>query len=181
MKTAVVILADGFEEIEAVTPIDLLRRAGVKVVVAGLGALSVSGARGVTFGCDVLLAQVPPGWDALILPGGGPGAKNLAASALVKQCIDTTLAGDGWLAAICAAPAVVLGNQGYLRGRVFTGYPGSDHDEIGGTYKEDPVVVDGRLVTSRGVGTAPAFALKLVELLVGADKAAEVARSVLLA
>lgn len=181
MKTAVVILADGFEEIEAVTPIDLLRRAGVRVVVAGLSGTQITGAHGVVFGCDVALDQVVPGWDALILPGGTPGAKNLSESSLVKQCIDQTLSAGHWLAAICAAPAVVLGTHGYLKGRTFTGYPGTEKDGFGGIHRQDAVVVDGKLVTSRGVGTAAAFALKLVEVLVGVEKAGEVARAVLLA
>lgn len=180
MKTAVVVLADGFEEIEAVTPIDLLRRAGVRVVVAGLSGRSVVGARGVAFGCDTTLDQVEPGWDALVLPGGMPGAKNLAQSPLVKQCIERTLAGGQWLAAICAAPAVVLGAQGYLKGKKFTGYPGTETTVTDAFFQEAPVVVDGRLITSRGVGTAGAFALKLVEVLAGSDKAAETARAVLL-
>jgi len=180
MKTAVVVLADGFEEIEAVTPIDLLRRAGVQVIVAGLTAGPVTGSHGVAFACDAVLDRVAPGWDALILPGGGLGAKNLSESALVKRCIEQTLAADAWLGAICAAPAVVLGSQGFLRGRQFTGYPGTEAQAVGASYRVAPVVVDGRIVTSRGVGTAQAFALKLVELLAGPEKATETARAVLL-
>jgi len=180
MKTAVVVLADGFEEIEAVTPIDLLRRAGVNVIVAGLAAPLVTGSHGVVFGCDTVLDQVTPGWDALILPGGGRGAKNLSESSLVKHFVEQTLAGDSWLGAICAAPAVVLGSQGFLKGRDFTGYPGTEGQAVGAWYQVAPVVVDGRIVTSRGVGTASAFALKLVELLVGPEKAAETARATLL-
>jgi len=180
MKTAVVVLADGFEEIEAVTPIDLLRRAGVNVIVAGLTALKATGSHGLVFGCDAVLEDVAPGWDALILPGGGPGAKNLSESALLKRCVEQTLGSGAWLGAICASPAVVLGSQGFLKGKRFTGYPGTEAQAVGATYVVEPVVVDGRIVTSRGVGTANAFALKLAELLAGPDQASETARAVLL-
>jgi protein deglycase len=182
MKSAVVVLADGFEEIEAVTPVDLLRRAGVTVTVAGLSGLTAVGARGIAVVCDCLLEQAPV-WDVLVLPGGLPGARQLAASSLVDQSIAETLNRGAWVAAICAAPALVLGSRGYLRGKAFTGYPGTgtEADLAGSSYREDPVVVDGLLVTSRGVGTAGAFGLKLVELLAGPEKALEVARAVLLA
>lgn len=180
-RTAVVVLADGFEEIEAVTPIDLLRRSGVRVVVAGLDKTSVTGARGVVFGCDTTLDLVPPGWDALILPGGLPGANNLAASPLVHTALNDALARQAWVGAICAAPAVVLGSLGVLEGRRFTGYPGTETSVPGGRFVPEAVVVDGCLITSRGVGTAAAFALKLVEVLVGPEKAAATARAVLLA
>jgi len=180
MKTAVVVLADGFEEIEAVTPIDLLRRAGVRVVTAGLSGLTVVGARGMAMVCNTTLDRVTPEWDALILPGGMPGAKNLAASSLVKRCLDDTLERGAWVAAICAAPAFVLGAQGYLKNCQYTCYPGNEDIVLGGIYRTEAVVVDGLFVTSRGVGTASAFALKLLELL-APEKALDVARAVLLA
>ncbi len=176
---AVVVLADGFEEVEAVTPIDLLRRAGVTVVIAGLESLTAKGARGVVFGCDTTLDAVDD-WDALILPGGGPGAQRLSESDIVKKAVERSLERGTWLAAICAAPAAVLGTHGFLQGKRFTGYPGTEKDGFGGRYVVEPVVVDGRLITSRGVATASSFALMLVEKLAGADKAAEVARAVLL-
>jgi 4-methyl-5(b-hydroxyethyl)-thiazole monophosphate biosynthesis len=181
MKRAVVVLAEGFEEIEAVTPIDLLRRAGVEVEVAGLSSLTVVGARSVAFSCDLTLDQVSPGWDMLILPGGATGAKNLAGSPLVKRCLDETLGRNAWIAAICAAPALVLGAQGYLEDRDYTCYPGNENAVLGGRYRTDAVVLDGWFVTSRGVATAPAFALKLIELLAGTEKAKAVAEAVLLA
>ena len=176
---AVVVLADGFEEVEAVTPVDLLRRAGVTVVVAGLDGATARGARGVAFSCDAALEDLAD-WDALILPGGGPGAKRLSESETVRRAVDKTLSNGAWLAAICAAPAAVLGAHGYLQGKRFTGYPGTEQDGFGGTYVVEPVVVDGRLITSRGVGTAAAFGLKLVEILAGSEKAAEVAQATLL-
>ena len=180
MKTAVIILADGFEEVEAVTPIDLLRRAGARVVVAGLTSVSVTGARGIKIGCDLTLGQVPDDWDLLILPGGMPGAKTLSESDLVLAAVKSSLARDCWVAAICAAPAWVLGSHGFLKGKDFTGYPGTETLVQEGRYLTDPVVISGRTITSRGVGTAGEFALTLVELLFGTEKRAEIARSVLL-
>lgn len=180
MPTAVVVLADGFEEIEAVTPIDLLRRSGVRVVVAGLSGPTATGARGVVFGCDTTVAALEPGWDALVLPGGQPGANTLAASPLVKQLLTQALERDVWIGAICASPAVVLGRLEFLKGKSYTGYPGTPGPSDA-RYLDQAVVVDGRLITSRGVGTAAAFGLALVERLAGAAKATEVARATLLA
>ena len=177
---AVVVLADGFEEMEAVAPIDLLRRAGVTVVVAGLDGLSARSSRGLVVGCDARLSEVPLDWDAFVLPGGMPGAKTLAESPLVKLCLQDSVSRGAWVAALCASPVVVLGALGFLKGRRFTGYPGTE-GETGGHYSDDAVVVDDQLLTSRGVGTASAFALKLVEVLVSPEKAAEVARATLLA
>ena len=176
---AVVVLADGFEEVEAVTPVDLLRRGGVTVVLAGLSGLQVKGARGVTFVCDTTLDRVASDWDVLVLPGGMPGAKNLAASALVKATLDEGLARKARIAAICAAPALVLGAQGYLNGRRFTCYPGNESSVKGGVPSPGAVVVDGPFITSRGVATASEFALKILEILSGKEKADEVARAVL--
>ena len=177
---AVLVLADGFEEVEAVTPVDLLRRGGIPVIVAGLTGLQVKGARGVTFVCDMTLDRVAPDWDVLILPGGLPGAKNLAASALVRAALDEGLERNARIAAICAAPALVLGSQGYLNGRRFTCYPGNEGSAHGGRYCEEAVVVDGPFITSRGVATASEFSLKILEILKGKEKANEVARSVLI-
>jgi 4-methyl-5(b-hydroxyethyl)-thiazole monophosphate biosynthesis len=181
MARVVIVLADGFEEIEAVTPADLLRRAGVEVVMAGLSGPTVVGARGVKVVCDLTLDRVAPGWDMLVLPGGLPGSRLLAASPLVQSALRQTVDSDGWVAAICAAPALVLGAHGWLLGRRYTGYPGTETEVEGAHYLQDPVVVDGKLITSRGVGTAGAFALTLVEVLVGPERSAEVARAVLLA
>lgn len=180
MKTAVVVLADGFEEIEAVTPVDLLRRAGVRVTIAGLSGTTATSSRGLVIGCDASLEGLAPGWDALVLPGGLPGASLLAESPLVSTMLDDSFSRGAWVAAICAAPGRVLGASGRLVGRRFTGYPGSQGDGFGGRYVEEPVVVDGNVITSRGVGTAGAFALKLVEVLAGREKSAEVAEATLL-
>lgn len=170
---AVVLLAEGFEEIEALTIIDILRRAGVDVTTAGVGAGEITGAHGVTVRADVLLDCAPEDADAVILPGGMPGSERLAAPEvgdLVKR-----YAGAGKIvAAICAAPAVALAPTGVLEGRRVTCYPGFEAAFPDSAIpREDAVVEDGRLITSRGPGTAHRFALRLVERLVDAETAAQ--------
>jgi 4-methyl-5(b-hydroxyethyl)-thiazole monophosphate biosynthesis len=187
MAHVVVVLAQGFEEMEAVAPIDLCRRAGLTVTVAGLTREVIS-KRGLKVTCDVVLpstvlsSSVNEGslfdWDALVLPGGLPGANNLAASPAVQAMVDVGLS-SRLVAAICAAPSTVLGPTGRLRGRRWTGFPGTDNEAFGGTYLEDCVVVDGRLITSRAVATAPEFALTLIGLLCGQSVADRVARETL--
>lgn len=164
-KTAIVTLADGFEEIEAMTQIDVLRRAGVEVTVAGL-ADPVTGARGVVVTPDRPLEGLDATPDLVVLPGGMPGAAHLGASAAVKGLVLRTLEAGGLAAAICAAPAKAFAPFGVLEGRRATCYPGLE-GEFGPntTHSEEPVVVDGPVITSRGVGTALDLALTLVELL----------------
>lgn len=174
-KTAAVLLAEGFEEIEAITPIDILRRAGVAVTVAGLGGLSIAGAHGVTVGCDAEVASLETvDLDAVVLPGGMPGSKNLAASEAVRAlCVRQAEAGRV-VAAICAAPALALASFGVLDNRRATCYPGfAEHFPSSATaVADEPVVVDGPVVTSRGPGTAFAFGLTLAALLAGDETAA---------
>ena len=178
MAHVVVLLAQGFEEMEAIAPIDLCRRAGLTVTVAGL-TKQVASKRGLQVICDVVLDDSLVDWDAVVLPGGLPGADNLAASPVVQAMVDTGLS-SRLVAAICAAPSKILGATGKLRGRRWTGFPGTDDQSFGGTYLEDSVVVDGRLITSRGVGTAPEFALRVISLLCGQAVADRVARETLL-
>lgn len=172
MPTALVILAPGFEEIEAATPIDVLRRAGVEVTVAGLDALEVRGSRGLTVRADCLLAEAPKEVDVLVLPGGMPGASNLAGSEDLGARLREGYAAGRWVAAICAAPAVVLAPLGLLDGKRATCYPGFEErfsEEV--EFSEEMVVVAGRIVTSRGPGTALEFSLVLVEELVSKEVA----------
>jgi 4-methyl-5(b-hydroxyethyl)-thiazole monophosphate biosynthesis len=177
---ALIILADGFEEIEAVTPIDILRRADVEVIVAGLDKLSVTGARGVTVQADVLLADFAGRVDAVILPGGMPGAANLAASAVVKSILMETAAKNGLIAAICAAPAVILASMGLLKGRQATCYPGmEEYFPADVRYTGQSVTVDGKIITAAGVGAALKFSLVLAEMLVGKEVAGRVGIDIL--
>jgi 4-methyl-5(b-hydroxyethyl)-thiazole monophosphate biosynthesis len=176
--SALVILADGCEEIEAVTPIDVLRRAGIEVTVAGLTGASVTGARGVRFGADTLLDSVPADrlFDAVVLPGGMPGSKHLGASDRVREIATRHVHAGRVVAAICAAPAMTLARFGLLAGRRATCYPGCEKDvATAATWVNAPVVVDGPVVTSRGPGTALPFAFALVRILAGPAAADQLA------
>jgi len=172
-KEALLILAEGFEEIEAVTPVDVLRRMGVNVVLAGLGSKQVRGSRRVVYEADVLLSEYRGNPDILILPGGVEGADNLHQSQEVTAWIEKMRTGEKWIAAICAAPAVVLAPTGILDNRQSTCYPGYEKgwgDLI--RHQNSPVVVDGKIITSQGPGTALDFSFMIVEKLF--DRAAAV-------
>lgn len=166
-----ILLADGFEEIEAITPADFLRRAGLEVRLVGVTGRNVTGGHGITVSADVTLEDLGEEPDAVVVPGGGRGAENLAASALSLELIRRLHAAGKIVAAICAAPAVVLRKAGVIAGRRVTCYPGFENTLTGSTFSEERVVVDGNVVTSRAPGTAAEFALKLVELLAGKEKA----------
>jgi 4-methyl-5(b-hydroxyethyl)-thiazole monophosphate biosynthesis len=177
MPTVLAILADGFEEIEAVTPIDLLRRAGAEVTVASLAeGIHVTGRSGITCHADTTLTAVlARDFDWVFLPGG-PGVKLLRADARVRELVLRQSAAGRGLAAICAAPAV-LHDAGLLAGRRYTAHF-SVAGELPDIRAAERTVTDGRLLTSRGAGTALDFGLRLVELLFGPEKSAEIARSI---
>jgi 4-methyl-5(b-hydroxyethyl)-thiazole monophosphate biosynthesis len=167
MKSVLVPLAPGFEDLEATTIVDLLRRANIEVVTAGLHPGLVQGARGMRVQPDATLDEVlGRDFDMIALPGGMPGAEHLKNDPRI-QVLLKKLAGAGkYTAAICAAP-IALAEVGLLDGRRATSYPGFvDRMPIPGVrYSTDAVVVDGKVVTSRGPGTAMDFALALIELL----------------
>jgi 4-methyl-5(b-hydroxyethyl)-thiazole monophosphate biosynthesis len=176
MANVLVPLAQGCEEVEAVTVVDLLRRAGIRVVTAGLDDRPVRASRGVVLIPDTTLNEVlGQDFDMIVLPGGQPGATNLAQDERVSGLLRRLAQAGKYTAAICAAPAV-LARSGLLNGRRATSFPGSldPHGVAGMQYVEDPVVIDGPVITSRGPGTAMDFALQLVELLAGEEKRAEV-------
>ena len=160
----VLFLADGFEEIEALLPLDLLRRAGVRTVTVGLGVREVRGAHGITVLADA--DRVPDGdIDMVILPGGMPGAANLDASDMVTDTLARVSARGGYLAAICAAP-MVLGHKGYLKGKRAICFPGFEGELIGADVQNDAFVVrDGNVITAKGMGVALDFGLALVAAL----------------
>jgi len=167
MSRACVLLAQGFEEIEAVTIVDVLRRGGVDTRVLGVGACRVPGAHGLTIETDAeLTATDETAWDLVALPGGLPGASNLRDDAAVQALLRRQQRRGGKLAAICAGP-IALAAAGALRGRTATCYPGFGEQLGGATLSDEPVVVDGPIITSRGPGTALAFALRLVAELQG--------------
>jgi 4-methyl-5(b-hydroxyethyl)-thiazole monophosphate biosynthesis len=169
-------LAPGFEELEAVTVVDLLRRAGVEVVTAGLADGPVRASRGVVVVPDTTLARIADDdFDMIVLPGGLPGADHLNADPRIHRILRRTAAAGGYTAAICAAPKVLAG-AGLLDGRKATGYPGVlDRLNLPRTeLLQRAVVTDSRIVTSRGPGTAMDFALELIERLLGKTKRDEV-------
>jgi len=176
MARVLIPLANGCEELEAVTVIDLLRRAGIEVVTAGLADGPVTASRGVVMIPDRSLDEVlDDDFDMVVLPGGLPGADHLDEDPRIHALLQSMAEQDRYTAAICAAPKVLL-NAGLLDGHKATAYPGIMDDLMtpGSQYMTDPVVTDGKVVTSRGPGTAMEFALTLIERLSGADKRKEV-------
>ncbi len=169
MARVLVPLAEGCEELEAVTIIDLLRRAGIEVVAAGLNALQISCSRGVRLVADCLLDDVMDDeFDMVVLPGGLPGADNLDNDERIHRLLTRISGAGGYTAAICAAPRV-LANAGVLNNRKATSYPGfiDSMDLPSTTVLADAVVIDGKVITSRGPGTAMDFTLELIEQLAG--------------
>ena len=182
-KTICVFLAEGFEEIEAITVVDVLRRAQLPVctVAVATGTTSASnppviaGAHGIPITADTTIEQLDSASiEALVLPGGMPGTTNLQDNATLRELLLQFAREDKPIAAICAAP-MVLGHLGILDGRRATIYPGMEAELIGATAVADPVVVDCAITTSRGPATALPFALALVERFRGADVAQEIA------
>jgi 4-methyl-5(b-hydroxyethyl)-thiazole monophosphate biosynthesis len=178
MASVLVPLANGCEELEAVTIIDLLVRAGVEVVSAGLVPGPVKASRGVVITPDTTLDEaLKREFDMLVLPGGLPGADHLNDDPRIQALIKKMAAEGRYTAALGAAPKVLL-TAGVLAGKQATSYPGSlDTSTL--DYREEAVVQDGKVITSRGPGTAMAFALTLIENLVGRERRDEVAAGLL--
>lgn len=169
-------LAQGCEELEAVTVIDLLRRAGIKVTTAGLDATPVTCARGTRLLPDTdINTALNSNFDMIVLPGGMPGADNLNNDARIHQLLKKMATQGKFTAAICAAPKV-FAKAGLLDNRKATSFPGVlDQVNVPGLdYREDAVVIDGKIITSRGPGTAMDFALTLIELLTSHEKRVQV-------
>ena len=172
MKQAAVLLAPGFEEGEALTLADILRRAGFTCDLVGFSPM-VEGAHGIQVQSDKLLSQVDrehPAYDMVILPGGIPGATNLRDSKEVMDLLHTANQEGKLIAAMCAAP-IALEQAGLLEGKRFTAYVGYDQKIKAGTFCEDIVVRDGNILTSRGPATAYAFGYALVDALGGDSQA----------
>jgi protein deglycase len=162
-------LAEGFEEIEAVTIVDLLRRAGIEVRTAALAGARVGGSHGIVVEADISIDEADASdYDMIVLPGGMPGAEHLKRDARVISLLRRFAAQGRYTAAICAAPGV-LAHAGLLEGRRATSFPGflAPDSAAGIALSSAPVVVDGKVVTSRGPGTAIDFSLALIELLSG--------------
>jgi len=178
MKTVAVLLADGFEEIEAITIVDVLRRAGLMVRTLGVGSLQLQGAHGITVRADELLVREAD-YDAVVLPGGLPGAATLRDDPGVLVMVRRHFDEGRTVAAICAAP-MALGAAGVLEGRRATCYPGFEEFLVGAVCRTERVVADGPILTSRGPGTAMDFSLALVGRLVSSAKAEELRTAMLI-
>ena len=177
MPTVLAILPEGFEELEAVAPIDLLRRAGIEVIIAALGeTLRVTGRNGITLHANTTLASIGDRlFDLLFLPGG-PGVKLLRDDPRVSAAVLAHHTADRWIAAICAAPTV-LHDAGLLVKRRYTAHF-SVANELPNILADERTVADGRLLTSRGAGTAIDFGLLLVEKLTSPEQARDVSQSI---
>lgn len=163
----IVMISNGFEEIEALTPVDMFRRAGLEVKTVGVNGLVATGAHGIKINCDALPEDID--LDSLtmaVFPGGMPGATNLDASPFTDRVIDAVLRNGGRLAAICAAP-LVLGHRGLLNGKKATCYPGFESELMGATVINEAVVTDGNITTGRGMEYSLPFAKELVSLALG--------------
>ncbi|MCJ8329557.1 MAG: DJ-1/PfpI family protein [Lentisphaeria bacterium] len=164
MKTAAVIFANGFEDIEAIAIVDVLRRAGIEVTTLGLGATEITSAHAITIKADLVLSDSAAEFDIVVLPGGMPGADNLRKSDLVLDLLKKTYSSGKHVAAICAAP-MALEAAGLLNGVEVTCYPGFEEDASSATHTGVRVQVDGRIITGKGPGAAIEFALAIVREL----------------
>ncbi|MFW5890516.1 MAG: DJ-1 family glyoxalase III [Marinilabiliaceae bacterium] len=173
-KKAVIFIAPGFEEIEALTPADVLNRAGADVeLISVTEDKSVTGAHGITIVCDRVFEGKPiEEKDIIILPGGMPGAKNLQAHQKLGEMIKDYNKREKWIGAICAAP-MILGEMGLLEGRRATCFTGFEKHLKGARLYPVPAITDGHIITGRGIGAAMEFALEITSNLFGPDKAAE--------
>ena len=165
-----VFLANGFEEIEAIAPIDILRRADFDVKTVGVGGKTVTSARGIPVICDAEESEITPeSIQAIVLPGGGTGTENLEASEIVQTFINAASKANALICAICAAPSI-LGHKGLLAGKNCTAFPTFQKELKGGIISTEPVVKDGSIITAEGAGVSCDFALKIVEALAGKEK-----------
>lgn len=174
---ALVVIADGIEELETVTITDLLVRGGIQVTLASVNGLQVTAARGLKLTADDAITGISDDFDVVICPGGNLGAQNLAACETLKSLLASRHQKRQWIAAICASPAVVLEPWGILDGRGATCFPALEHELV--DYRDLPVVVDGHIITSQGPATSAQFALTIVQKLQGDAVAKDVAKNAL--
>lgn len=174
-----VFLANGFEELEALAPIDILRRAGVEVVTVGVDSTEITASHKVVFNADTTVDKITldDKLEMIVLPGGMPGTLNLENNDYVQAAIDYCVKNDKYVSAICAAPSI-LGHKDLLKGRNAVCFPGFEKDLEGAEIAEIGVAEDGKFITAKGAGVCIEFALKLVEKLVSAEKADEIKRGI---
>lgn len=183
MRESYVFLADGFEEVEALTPVDVLRRAGLEVKTVSItSSLQVTGAHGITVNADMLYDNAmfnEPLW--LIFPGGMPGAENLHDFAPLHGLIQRQMESpEGRIAAICASPAIVLGQEGFLKGRKMTCYPGFEKYAKGAEYVDQRIVMDDKFVLGNGPATALKWSLAILAQTLGQEASFHIANQMLL-
>jgi len=161
-----VMLADGFEEIEALTVVDVLRRVNIKTNTVSIGRdRTVTGSHNIPVIADLLISEADlEAADMIVLPGGMPGSVNLFNNAILEKAINSRVSQGKWIAAICAAP-FILGKRGYLKGKEAICYPGFEKDLVGAVIKDKKVVISDNFITSKGPGTALDFALGIVSVL----------------
>ncbi len=169
-------LADGFEEIEALAPLDILRRAGKKVMTVGVTGKTVTGSHGIPVLCDVTVEEVDPDEmpEAVILPGGMPGTKHLDENLFVCAFTKAVFKNGGLVCAICAAPSV-LGHIGILAGKNAVCFPGFESELVGANVSAESVVRDGNIITAKGAGVALDFGFAITAALCGEDDAKKLA------
>lgn len=179
MKKVILFFADGTEEVEALTAVDILRRAGAEVTLCGVGGIEKTGAHGITVKADIAAEalDVDEEFDMVVLPGGMPGTTNLGASEKVKHFIIRAANEDKFIGAICAAPTI-LGGMGILENRSATCYPGMEGGLGGAVYTAGDVCRDGKIITGAGVGAAVEFSLALTEALFGFETAGKIRKSI---
>jgi len=167
-----VFLAKGFEEIEALTVVDFLRRAELEVYTVGVGSKIVAGSHNIPVFCDLDESEVSPSEDidAVVLPGGMPGTLNLEASKKVNEIVDYCFENDKYICAICAAPSI-LGHMGILKGKKATCFPGFENELDGAEATGDFVTTDGKIITAKGMGSAISFSREITEHLTDKNKA----------
>lgn len=172
-------LADGFEEVEAIAPIDMLRRAGVEVTTVGIGKRLIMGRHNIPVTADIEDSEfsADENLEAVILPGGMPGTLNLDASQVVHDALDYAEEHGKLICAICAAPSV-LGKKGLLSGREAIAYPGFEKELKGAVISKKHVVRDGNVITAKGAGVAVKFGLEIVAALVGREKSDEISEGI---
>ncbi len=182
MKKVYLFLANGFEEVEAITPLDMLRRAGAEVTTVSItDTKEIIGAHNITIIADEIIEKIDPtDADMIILPGGYPGYEHLAKCQRVIDIIDFCDKNDRFIAAICGAPAAVLGANGYLKTRRATCYPSMVDELCCKRLGSGAVCVDGKYITSKSAGTAMSFAIVLVEQLLGETSANKLKKSIVL-
>ena len=172
-------LADGFEEVEAIAPVDMLRRAGIEVKTVGVTGEVIASSHNIKVVPDISLSDVvlDDNVEAVILPGGLPGATNLEESPEVQKAIDFAVENDKFVCAICAAPQI-LGHKGLLKGREAIAYPGFESELEGAVISEKHVAVDGKFITAKGAGVATEFGLMIVSALKDKDTAEKIGKAI---